>query len=384
MSHALLSASSSHRWINCTPSVRLEEQYPDKGSDYAAEGTLAHAICELKLRKTYTVMTQKQYTTALNKLKKTPEYKEEMQGYTDTYVEYIHDITYKQGSIPYVGIEKQVSYDKYASGGFGTADCIIVYGNTIHVIDFKYGQGVPVSAENNSQLMLYAIGAVESLFGIYDIKQVNLAVIQPRLNITSEWTTTTEELVTWAETVIKPAAQKALLGLGEYVPGGHCKFCRAKHVCRARADANLKLADMEFKKPPTLTNTEVGQALIMGQHLKAWLSDLEEYALQAVLAGEVIDGWKAVEGRSNRAFSDADEAFKVVVNSGIDEALLYERKPITLTGVEKLIGKKTFDDLLGSMIVKSQGKPTLVLESDTREPYKLATAKQEFGGIKNG
>lgn len=376
--HALLSASASHRWLHCTPSVRLEEQFEDRGSDYAKEGTLAHDICELKLKKKFTPMSSRSFTTAMNKLKKHELYQEEMQGYTDIYVDYITEIIYGLPTKPYTAFEKKLNYSTYAKDGFGTADCLIIHGDTLRVIDFKYGKGVPVSAEDNPQMKLYALGAISEFGFIYPIQKVIVSIVQPRLDSISEWETSFDDLIAFGNNVVKPAAEKAHMGVGDFIAGEHCKFCRAKAKCRVRAEENMKLTQFEFKKPPLLTNEEVGTALSMALDLKKWASDLEEFALDELLKGNDVQGWKVVEGRSNRAFVNVEEAFTRLTNSGVESALLYERKPISLTAVEKLIGKKQFDEILVNDICKPQGKPALVPESDKREPYQLSSAKNDF------
>lgn len=376
--HALLSASASHRWLHCTPSVRLEEQFEDKESDYAKEGTLAHDICELKLKKKFIPMGQRAFTTAMNKLKKHELYQEEMQGYTDTYVDYITEIIYGLPSKPYTAFEKKVDYSTYAKDGFGTADCLIIHGDTLRVIDFKYGKGVPVSAEDNPQMKLYALGAISEFGFIYPIQRVIVSIVQPRLDSISEWETTIEDLMKFGNEVVKPSAEKAYMGIGDFVAGEHCKFCNAKARCRARSDENLKLAQFQFNKPPLLSNEEVGLALAMALDLKKWASDLEEFALDELLKGNDVQGWKVVEGRSNRTFINTEEAFARLTNSGVESALLYERKPLSLTAIEKLVGKKQFDEILVNDVIKPQGKPTLVPLSDNREPFQLSSAKNDF------
>lgn len=376
--HALLSASAASRWLVCTPSVRRCEPMKDTAGDFAKEGTLAHEICELKLKKKFTVMPQKTFTAALNKLKKHELFQDEMLSYTEDYLEYITEIVYGLPSKPYLAIEKRVDYSAYAQEGFGTADCLIIHGDTLRVIDFKYGKGVSVSAENNPQMLLYALGAVSEFGCIYSIKRIIVSIVQPRLSNISEWETPIDELLAFGNDTVKPAAEKAFLGLGEYVPGEHCRFCKAKSQCRARADENLKLAQFEFKKPPLLSNEEVGNILTTAINLAKWVKDLEEFALSELLNGNDILGWKAVEGRSNRTFIDVEKALGKVTASGIEETLLYERKPIALTAIEKLLGKKTFDELLANDLYKPQGKPTLAKENDNRLPFSLTSAQNDF------
>ena len=378
--HAVLSASASSRWLNCTQSVRLEEQFPESTSVFAEEGTLAHEIAELKLRKHFTEpMGQSTFTRRLNKMKKNELYQEEMLKHTDTYLEYLQGITIGMKSMPYVAVEKRINYSTYAPEGFGTVDGLIIGGDTLYVTDFKYGKGVPVSAENNSQMKLYALGAYLEYSFLYPIKQIHLAIIQPRLNSISEFTLSIEELLAWGEE-IKPKAEKAFKGEGEFVPGEHCKFCRAKAQCRARAEQYSALEDFKMMKPPLISNEEVGQILEKAEHLDAWVKALKEYALAEVLKGKEITGWKAVEGRGSRSYVDQDAAFAHLKENGIDEALLFERVPLTVSKVEKVLKKVDFRSLLEEPghVVKSPGKPTLALLSDKRKSI-TPDAAADFG-----
>jgi len=375
--HALLSASAAHRWLTCTRAPRLEETLPETRSEYADEGRLAHAIAELRLRKQYTdPMGQKAFNEKLNDLKQNPLYSNEMMSHVDTYFDYIANLVYSFPSQPYVAIEKRLDYSEYAPEGFGTGDCIIISGTDLYVIDFKYGKGVPVSAENNPQMKLYALGAyLESSF-LFNIEKVTMVIVQPRLDNISESTISIDELLAWGES-IRPIAQKAYNGEGESVIGEHCRFCRAKALCRARAEFNTSIDTS--RSPHLLTDEEAGQLLERAKDLKAWAADLEDYVFGAIMGGKDIPGWKVVEGRSVRQFSNVDEAFDTLKQNGIDEAMLYERKPITLTNVEKLLGKTKFNELLKDYVTKSEGKPTLVPASDKREPLKRPNAQDDFG-----
>lgn len=378
--HALLSASAAHRWLVCTPSVRLEEQFPDTTSEYAKEGTLAHEIAELKLRKYFIEpMGQSAYTRRLNKFKKHELFQEEMLKHTDTYLEYLQSIALRLPSQPYVAVEKRVNYSAYAPEGFGTCDCIIIHGENLYVTDFKYGKGVPVSAENNPQMKLYALGAYMEYNLLYPIKQVHLAIVQPRLDSISEWSLSIDELLAWGEE-IKPIAQKAFNGEGEFVPGEHCKFCRAKAQCRARANKFLALEDFGLKDPQLLSDAEIGQILEKAIDLESWVKALKDYALGETLKGKEIPGWKAVEGRSQRNFVDIEKAFEHLKANGIDEAMLYERVPLTVSKLEKQLGKKQFKELLEEpgFIEKTPGKPTLVPISDKRPPIVNISPEEDF------
>lgn len=379
--HALLSASSSHRWLVCTPSVRVEEQLPDSTSEYAEEGTLAHEIAELKLRKYFIEpMSQRTFNTRLNKMKKKELFQEEMLRHTDTYLDYLKELQIGLKSMPYVAVEKMIDYGVYAPEGFGTVDCLIIGGDTLYINDFKYGKGVAVSAEDNPQMKLYALGAYLEYSFLYPIKQVHLAIIQPRLDSISEWTCPIDDLLTWGEE-IKPIAQKAFKGEGEFVPGEHCKFCRAKAQCRARSEMYTALNDFGMKKPPLLSNGEVGQVLKQAIALEAWVKALKEYALKECLKGNDIAGWKAVHGRGSRDYTDIDTAFEHLKKNGVKEALLYERVPLTVAKLEKELGKKEFNSLLvdSKLIRKNEGKPTIAPLDDAREAITNAPdAKDDF------
>ena len=381
MAHAVLSASGASRWLACTPSARLEEQFPDSTSEYAKEGTLAHEVCELKVRKNLIeLMSTRTYNTKLKKLKENELWQDEMDKFTDAYLEYIQELVHSYSCSPAVMVEKKVDFSQYVPEGFGTADCIVIAEGTMHIIDFKYGKGVAVSAENNSQMKLYALGAYLEYSMLYPIEKIKMAIVQPRLeNEASESEIFVAELMDWAENVVKPLAEKAYKGEGTYIAGNHCRFCRAKATCRERARMNLEASKFEMKAGALLSDTEVGEALKMAQDLAKWAEDLKEYALTESLKGKIISGWKAVEGRSVRAFKDTDLAIKTIIDSGIEEALLYERKQLTLAQIEKLLGAKQFKELVGELVEKAPGKPTLVLETDKREKIvNRITAEEDF------
>lgn len=323
-------------------------------------------------------MGPRTFSNRLKKFKTDPLFQEEMLKHTDNYLDYIAKTIHSYDSPPYVAIEKRLDYSTYAPEGFGTGDCIIIGGDTMHIIDFKYGKGVPVSATNNPQMKLYALGAYTEYSFLYPIKTIKMTIVQPRLDNISEDAWTIESLLAWGEG-IKSTAQKAFKGEGEYFPGEHCKFCRAKALCRARTEFNASLED-EYKeaKPPLISNEEVGKILEKAKHLAAWAKDLEEYALSECLKGNDIPGWKAVHGRGSREFTDQDKAFEVLEKNGIDEAMLYERKPLTLAAAEKLVGKPKFKELLSDYILSPPGKPTLVVMTDKREPIKTSSAEDDF------
>lgn len=373
MSHAKLSPSGAHRWINCTKAPELESQFPDKGSVYAQEGTLAHSICEAKL-KAFLSNTDVSPTWTEDEI-----YDPEMEGYTDQYVEFVEENYNPKFNT--LSIEQRVNMDRWVNGCFGTADCIIAGFDSMHIVDFKYGKNVAVSPVQNEQMMLYALGCLDAYEGVFEPEEITMTIVQPRKDSIESWTIQTSELLFWAETVLKPKAKEADENKGIAVPGDHCIFCKAKSVCKAYMDQYWLEADEieAVKKHDLLTPDEVGKYLTQLEGVKTAYEALKDYALEETLQGHEIPGFKAVEGRSIRQWTNQEEAFKKAIESGIDEAMLYERKPVTLTTVEKMMGKKPFSEVLGDYVDKPQGKPTLVPESDKRPPFKRKV--DEFDGI---
>lgn len=379
--HALLSPSAAHRWLTCTPSARLEAQFPDTASEAAKEGTLAHEVCEAKLRHHFYTheFNRKAYNARMKELRAHPLYQTEMHGYTDEYKDFVHKAALAFEHKPYVVIEQSLDLTMYAPECFGTADCILIGDNTLHVIDFKYGKGIPVSAEHNEQMSLYALGAYQRYRVAYQIHNVRMSIVQPRIDNNSTWEIPIDDLLAFGDNV-KPIAVMAYQGAGEFHPEpAACKFCRAKQQCRARAEENIKLAFATEKKPPLITNDEVGYYLQQGQDIASWLEDLKDYALAECLADREVTGWKAVEGRGSRVWTDQEEAFIKLQECGIDERVLYERVPLSLAQAEKVVGKKDFNDWVGEFIEKKPGKPTLVPESDKRKAISgKVSAKEAF------
>lgn len=379
--HALLSASSAHRWLNCTPSARLEEQYPDKGSSFAAEGSLAHELAELKLRQYFTTeLTKRTCTLRHNKIKKDELYQAEMETHTDRYLEYVKEIAMAQSAMPFVAIESKVDFSAYVPEGFGTADCIVISGDQMHVMDFKYGKGVPVSAEENPQMMLYALGALNRYALLYNINTVTLSIVQPRIDNMSEWSTAPDALYGWAAEYVQPRAKLAYDGKGAFAAGEHCRFCKARAQCSERAVHDFYEIEQKYSPdiaPALLSDSALGDLLHRAEPFKRWLEDVQNYALSAVLDGKSVPGWKAVEGVSRRKFDDVDAAFADLTAAGVQEIMLYERKPLTLAAVEKLLGKQQFNELCGAHVIKPAGKPTLVPESDKRPAYSRAATDFE-------
>ena len=367
--HAVLSASSSERWLHCPPSARLCESYEDKGSDYAAEGTDAHELCEYMLRKALGMEAQ-------NPTENLTWFNEEMSDCANGYAAYVVEqveAAKQTCADPVVLIEQRVDFSRWVESGFGTADCIIIADGTLQTIDYKHGLGVLVSAEENPQMECYALGALELFDGIYDIDSVRMTIYQPRRDNVSTYELSKDELYRWADEVLKPTADLAFAGDGNFLCGEWCSFCKAKHECRARADANMELACYDFKLPPLLTDAEVEEILARADDLVSWAADIKEYALQQAISGKEWHGWKLVEGRSNRKYTNETVVAGVVTDAGYDP---YEHKVLGVTAMQKLLGKSRFEELLAAYIEKPQGKPTLVLESDKRPA--MNTAKNDF------
>lgn len=382
MAHALLGPSSASRWMSCPPSVKLCEQFEEVESEYAKEGSLAHEIAELKVRKLIDPgLTSRKFTAAMKKLKEKELYQEEMQGYTDEYVEFIQEQMYSYPTTPHIAVEQKVDFSEYVPDGFGTADCILIANDTLHIIDFKYGKGVPVSVENNKQLLLYALGAYLAYEMIFPIAHIKMSIVQPRLANIDTWECSLDYLLEFAK-IAQEKATMALKGEGDFNCGEHCKFCKAKAICKERANVNLELAKYEFKEADQLTLEEIGEILEKAKDLAKWAEDLKEYALSESLKGNEVPGWKAVNGRGSRSFTNTDDAIKVLVDNGIAEELLFERKYLTLAQMEKTVGKKEFNSLVGDLIVMNVGKPTLVEASDKREAIaNKIKAEDEFSVV---
>ena len=345
---------------------------------------MAHELCELKLRHyTDTVsFGKRKYNAAVKKLKESELWHDEMEGYTDTYLDFIRQTALAFPEMPYVGIEKRVDFSACVPGGFGTADCIMIGGSVLHIVDFKYGKGVPVSAEENPQMMLYALGAYYGYGMLYPIETVRMSIVQPRLSAEVDTRECALDDLLAFERYVKEKASLAIDGKGDFSPGEEqCRFCRARARCRARADEDVRLAFMIEKRPPLIGNDEIGQYLTQGRDVARWLKDLEEYALSESLAGREIAGWKAVEGRGSRDWTDQDRAFTALIDAGTPKAVLFETLPLSLAKVEKLIGKKEFESTVGEYVVKSPGKPTLVPEADKRPAItNRVSAADAFGG----
>lgn len=359
-SHAILSASASHRWLMCPPSVRLSEQFPDDGgSEFAAEGTEAHELCEYKLKSALGI-------PADDPVPHLQRYSEEMEDCACGYATHVLSLVEEAKQTcadPKLLIEQRVDFSQWVPEGFGTADCIIVSDGTLRIVDYKHGLGVLVEAENNPQMKCYALGALEIFDVLYNIDTISMTIYQPRRENISTWVISREELLQWAENTLKPIATMAFAGEGEFCSGEWCGFCKAKHNCRARAEANLMLAKHDFKMPELLEDIEIELILSKVDELASWANDVKEYALKQAIGGKEWHGWKLVEGRSVRKFTDDDKVIKTVSEAGFDP---FEKKLLGITAMQKLLGRARFDELLSGLITKSKGKPTLVPDSDKR------------------
>lgn len=367
--HARLSPSSSHIWLHCPPSVRLSEKYEDQTSIYAEEGTEAHSLCEYELRK---ILDEKVADPRPN----LRFYDQVMQDSADGYVETVMGIydelkTFDESAVVFV--EQQVDFSEYVPGGFGTSDAVIIGGPTMVICDFKYGSGVEVSATENTQLMCYALGCYLAFSPIYDISDIRLVIYQPRLSNYSVWECSADDLLAWAEEELRPKAKLAEAGEGTFAAGEWCRFCKARHTCRARSLKNLELAQYDFKLPPELSDDEVSDILNLLDDLEKWASDIREYAVKTILSGNAIDGWKLVEGRSNRKYTDEQAVASAVTDAGYDP---YEHKVLGITAMTSILGKKKFNELLGELVYKPAGKPVLVRSNDKRPEY--SNAKTDF------
>ena len=373
--HAILPPSGAHRWLHCTPSARLEQEFENAESVAAKEGTAAHALCEHKLKKALRMRSKRpvsDYDT------------DEMEECTDAYVDFVmeqYGLAKQNCKDPLVLIEQRLDFSCFVPGGFGTGDCIIIADDKLHIVDFKYGMGILIQAEENPQMKLYALGALELYDALYDIKDVSMTIFQPRRENVSTWTISVEQLREWAENELKPKAQMAYNGEGEYLPGEWCTFCRSAIKCRARAEEKLRLAQLEFRMPPLLADAEIEEILMVLPDLVKWANEITAYATDAAVShGKEWRGFKIVEGRSVRKYRDEEKVAEAAQEAGYTD--IYRKTLITLTEMQKLMGKKKFDEVIGSLICKPPGKPTLVPVTDKRPAINITNAGNEFNEIK--
>jgi len=381
MKHALLSASGAKRWMECPPSARLEEPYPDSTSEYAKEGTAAHTYAELKLGRIIGTVKNKEVK---NFEKNNEYYSKSMTDYIETYTDLVmekHAEAQTRSKDAILMLEQRLDFSRWVPEGFGTGDTVIISDGILEVIDLKYGKGVQVEAQNNPQLRLYGLGAWNIFRYLYDIKKVRTTICQPRLDNISTEELEVKELLEWAETQVEPKAKLAWDGNGEFKAGEHCRFCRARSTCRARAEANTELAKYDFKPAPELTKEEIADILAKIDELTSWAKDVKDHALeQAEKHGVKWPGWKLVEGRSRRTYTDEDKIAETLKKKRYRIKDIYKPKQlIGITAMQKLLGKKKMQELIGDYIVKPAGKPTLVPEDDKRPELSTAdNAAEDF------
>lgn len=369
--HARFSPSSGKRRLECPPSLLLEEQFPDEESPFAAEGSAGHAMAEYLINK---------YLKKRTKRPVSDYYSDELLEAVDDYVEY--NITQieqarKDCDQPFIGVELKVSLAHRIEGCFGTADMVVVDSHKIHIIDLKLGKGVVVDAEQNVQLMIYGLGVLDMLGFLYEIDTVELTIVQPRIEHFSTWEISAGELLAWGKDVLEPGAAKALSGEGDFKAGDHCRFCKARFTCRARAEEYLKLAQMEFAEPALMSDEEIAEVLSKADALKKWAEEVYTYAQnEAVVNHKEWPGYKLVLGRSNRKYTDEEDVAEAAQKAGYTD--IFKKSLIGITEMERLMGKKKFNEILGSLVYKPDGKVTLVPDSDKREAVKTATAEADF------
>ena len=367
MAHAVLSASGSKRWLSCPPSARLEQTFPDKAGEAAQEGTLAHALAEARIRHWLGEISENGLTLRIDSIRHDALYSPEMGEYVSEYVDLcIEKINEAHGTAL---VEERLDFSRWVKNGFGTGDMVIIGDGVLEIVDLKYGKGVPVSAEGNTQMQLYALGAIEQYGYIYDFDHVRMSIFQPRNGGLSTQLMSVEELLAWGES-IKPIAELAYAGKGNFKAGEHCRFCRAAAQCKALADYNMEIAKLEFRDADLLTDDEVSFVLERVDGLVRYAEKIETHALEEALKGHRWPGFKVVEGRSNRKITDEAKAVKLLRKAGYADDVIY--KPLemqTITALEKLVTKKKFGELLGSVVEKPPGKPTLVPADDIRPEY---------------
>lgn len=382
--HAILAASKSERWLNCTPSARLEEAIPDEPQTaYALEGELAHELAQIMLN--YEVagtMSSAEYDSNFERIINHQAFNEEMLDEVPKYVEFC-DAEYGQiqTTVPdaMLLIEEKVDFHRFVPDGFGTCDCVIIADGTMYVIDLKYGKGVLVSANNNSQLKLYAVGALERFGMLYDIKKVILTIAQPRRDNFSMFEMSITDLYDWADTILVDKAQRAWQGIGEQVPGEWCKFCKVKAQCKALAEERLHVTKHDFSDVYLLTDDEIAEMLKIAPLIKEWLNGLEAYALKEALSGKKWPGYKLVAGQSRRKWLDENKVIgRLLAEPDLSEEDVYTQKLNGITIIEKKIGKKRFSELLNDLIIKPEGAPTLVELEDKRPELGIGQAQIDF------
>lgn len=385
--HAILSASGSHRWLHCTPSALLEKDVPDSGSDYAREGSLAHAYCAKALKENLGIGTKGE-DIEIEELQ--DYFTDEMPGHVETYTDIVlgkFEEAKKSTPDAVLMVEQRLDFSRFIPEGFGTGDAIIVADGTLEICDFKYGKGVEVSATANSQMMIYALGAYERFSDEYRIERVRMTIIQPRIGNLSEYELDIDQLLYWADHVLKPTAEKAIKGEGEQVAGDWCQFCKVKCQCKALAKRCTEDFDALQESGTTaelMTNDDIARLLPKLSDIKKWAEAVGEFALDRALKGDKFPGYKLVEGRSIRKIIDEEAAASKLTAEGFDADNLYKPRALKgITDLEGIVGKKNLATLLDGILVKPQGKPALVPESDKRPPLNSNSAENDFESINN-
>ncbi len=373
--HAALSASSSHRWLMCPPSVKLSERFADKPSVFAEEGTFLHELAEMKLHRYLGDMTPETLAAQYAEHRDNDFYSDEAENVTDEYVDFcMETIEAVRASCPdpLILVEHRLDFSEYVPEGFGTGDLVIVADGVLEIVDLKGGRGVRVEAERNSQLMLYGLGALLEFDPLYDIRTVRMSIVQPRLNNVSTYETTVEDLLHWAETEVRPRALLAAKGEGEFRAGEWCRFCKARYTCRTRSEYHMRLAERDFRQPDLLTDEEILDILPVAESLNNWVQDLISYATQQAVDGKTWPGYKLVAGRSVRKYTSEAEVIRAATEAGFTD--IYKTTLLGVGDLEKRMGRKKFNDVLGKYVVKPVGAPQLVPESDPRKPYTSAAS----------
>ena len=375
--HSELGPSSSERWLKCTPSAVLSAQFQDKPSVYAEEGTFLHELCELKLHRYLGDMTTDLIERQYAEHRDNDFYSDEAEEVTDVYVNHCIEVIEAirlSCPDPYIAVEHRLDFSEYVPDGFGTGDFIAIADSVIEVIDFKGGRGVRVNADHNSQLMLYGLGALLEFDPLYDIKTVRMTIVQPRLQNISSFEMEADELIKWADEYLHPRALLAQKGEGEICAGDHCRWCKARHTCRARSEYFMQLAKRDFKQPDLLTDEEIADMLPIAEALNNWVQDLMAFATQQAVEGKQWAGYKLVAGRTVRKYTSEAEGIKIGTDAGYTD--IYKTTLLGVGDLEKRMGRKAFREVLGKLVYKPEGTPTLVPVSDPRQA--ISTAASDF------
>ena len=375
--HAKLSASGSDRWMNCTPSIAFEAQFPESpNTSHSERGSFGHCLFENELS---FYLGQQVKDLPENLLRyDSPELREQVKIAVQFSIELIEKVR-AETEYTTIAVEQRVDFSKWVPEGFGTADLLIIADGTAFVVDLKLGQGIRVVAQDNSQLRLYSVGVLNTFGSLFEIDQIEMIIVQPPLNNISRETLTTKELLTWVETEVEPKAKLAWSGEGEFKPGEHCRWCRGKAQCPSRNESNLALVRHDFAEPASMDDRDIAEVLAKAQQLHTWVRDLEDFAYTQAMAGRKWPGFKLVEARGSRKFTDVTSAAQTLIDAGVSTDDIFERSLRSLTGLESKLGKNKFAQLLGDLVAKTPGKPTLVPATDQRpEFHPLAASAADF------